>query len=37
MDAITLLKNDHDAVEKRLEELAQSTPRGVKKRTELLD
>jgi hemerythrin superfamily protein len=37
MDAITLLKNDHDAVEKLLEELAQSTPRGVKKRTELLE
>ena len=37
MDAITLLKNDHDAVEKLLDELAQSTPRGVKKRTELLE
>lgn len=37
MDAITLLKNDHDAVEKLLEELAQSTPRAVKKRTELLE
>lgn len=37
MDAITLRKNDHDAVEKLLEELAQSTPRGVKKRTELLE
>jgi hemerythrin superfamily protein len=37
MDAITLLKNDHDAVEKLLIELAESTPRGVKKRTELLE
>lgn len=37
MDAITLLKNDHDVVEKLLTELAESTPRGVKKRTELLE
>lgn len=37
MDAITLLKNDHDAVEALLTELAESTPRGVKKRAELLD
>lgn len=37
MDAITLLKKDHDAVETLLTELAESTPRGVKKRTELLD
>jgi hemerythrin superfamily protein len=37
MDAITLLKNDHDVVEKLLTELADSTPRGVKKRTELLE
>lgn len=37
MDAITLLTNDHDAVEALLTELAASTTRGVKKRTELLD
>jgi hemerythrin superfamily protein len=37
MDAITLLKNDHDTVEALLTELAESTPRAVKKRTELLD
>lgn len=36
MDAITLLKTDHDTVEALLTELAESTPRGVKKRTELL-
>ncbi|WEN14861.1 hemerythrin domain-containing protein [Rhodanobacter sp. AS-Z3] len=37
MDAITLLKNDHDVVEKLLTELAATTPRAVKKRAELLD
>lgn len=37
MDAITLLKNDHDTVEALLTELAQSTVRAVKKRTELLE
>jgi hemerythrin superfamily protein len=37
MDAITLLTNDHDTVEALLTELAESTPRGVKKRTELLE
>lgn len=37
MDAITLLKNDHDTVEAQLSELAESTPRAVKKRTELLE
>jgi hemerythrin superfamily protein len=37
MDAITLLKKDHDTVEALLTELAESTPRAVKKRTELLD
>lgn len=37
MDAITLLKKDHDTVEALLTQLAESTPRGVKKRTELLD
>ncbi|MDQ6645631.1 MAG: hemerythrin domain-containing protein [Pseudomonadota bacterium] len=37
MDAITLLKKDHDTVEALLTELAESTSRGVKKRAELLD
>lgn len=37
MDAITLLKNDHDTVEALLEDLASSTVRGVKKRKQLLD
>lgn len=37
MDAITLLKHDHDTVEALLTELAESTPRGIKKRTELLN
>lgn len=37
MDAITLLKKDHDTVEALLTELAESTPRGVKKRTDLLN
>jgi hemerythrin superfamily protein len=37
MDAITLLKNDHDAVEALLSELAESTSRAVKKRTQLLE
>ncbi len=37
MDAITLLKKDHDTVEALLKELAESTPRGVKKRADLLD
>lgn len=36
MDAIALLKSDHDAVEKLLNDLAESTTRAVKKRTELL-
>lgn len=37
MDAITLLKNDHDTVEALLDDLAKSTTRAVKKRAELLD
>lgn len=37
MDAITLLKKDHDTVEALLTELAASTTRAVKKRAELLD
>lgn len=37
MDAITLLKNDHDAVEALLSDLAGSTPRAIKKRTDLLE
>ncbi|HET6432707.1 hemerythrin domain-containing protein [Dyella sp.] len=37
MDAIALLKKDHDTVEAMLDELAQSSSRAVKKRTELLD
>jgi hemerythrin superfamily protein len=37
MDAIALLKKDHDTVEALLSELAASTPRAVKKRTDLLD
>jgi hemerythrin superfamily protein len=37
MDAITLLKNDHDVVEELLTELAGSTSRAVKKRTGLLE
>lgn len=37
MDAITLLKKDHDTVEALLTELTETTPRGVKIRTELLD
>ena len=36
MDAITLLKHDHDTVKAMLTELAESTTRAVKKRTELL-
>jgi hemerythrin superfamily protein len=37
MDAISLLKDDHDAVEALLAELAESTSRAVKKRAELLE
>lgn len=37
MDAIALLKKDHDTVEALLTELTETTPRGVKKRTELLE
>ena len=36
MDAITLLKTDHDRVKKMLEEGDSTTERGVKTRTELL-
>ena len=36
MDAIKLLKADHKAVRALLEELADTTPRGTKKRAELL-
>jgi hemerythrin-like domain-containing protein len=35
MDAITLLKTDHDKVKQLLEELESTTERGVKTRTEL--
>ena len=35
MDAITLLKNDHDKVKKLLSELETTTERGIKTRTEL--
>jgi predicted DNA-binding protein len=35
MDAITMLKADHDTVKKLLEELDSTTERGVKRRTEL--
>jgi hemerythrin-like domain-containing protein len=35
MDAITLLKNDHDRVKKLLTELESTTERGVKTRSEL--
>jgi hemerythrin-like domain-containing protein len=35
MDALTLLKNDHDRVKKLLAELDATTERGVKTRTEL--
>ncbi len=37
MDAITLLKNDHQAVEALLADLAETTPRALKKRRQLLD
>lgn len=37
MDAIALLKKDHDTVELLLTELAASTPRAVKKRKDLLE
>ena len=37
MDAITLLKNDHDVVEELLAELAGSTSRAVRKCTGLLE
>lgn len=36
MDAIKLLKADHKEVKKLLQDLADTTPRGVKTRTELL-
>jgi iron-sulfur cluster repair protein YtfE (RIC family) len=36
MDAIALLKQDHEAVKKLLEELTATTSRAVKKRTDLL-
>lgn len=36
MDAITLLTKDHDVVEKLLNELAETTPRALKTRAELL-
>lgn len=36
MDALTLLKNDHDAVKKMLEEGDQSTERAVKTREQLM-
>ena len=35
MDALTLLKTDHDKVKKLLDELEKTTERGVKTRTEL--
>ena len=37
MNAIQLLKEDHKKVRKLLSELAETTPRGVKTRTELLE
>lgn len=37
MDAIAMLKKDHDTVEALLSELAESTPRAVKKRKDLLE
>jgi hemerythrin-like domain-containing protein len=37
MNAIQLLKEDHKKVRKLLSELADTTPRGVKSRTELLE
>ncbi|MGN6229069.1 MAG: hemerythrin domain-containing protein [Dyella sp.] len=37
MDAIALLKKDHDTVEALLSELADTTPRALKKRKELLE
>ena len=37
MDAITLLKNDHVEVRDLLGQLAETTSRAVKKRTELLE
>lgn len=37
MDAIALLKKDHDVVEELLSELAETTPRALKKRKELLE
>lgn len=36
MDAIRLLKDDHKVVKQLLTELAETTPRALKKRTELL-
>jgi hemerythrin-like domain-containing protein len=37
MDALTLLKNDHDKVKGLLADLEETTERGVKTRTELFD
>lgn len=37
MDAIKLLTDDHKTVRKLLDELAETTPRAIKKRAELLD
>ncbi len=37
MDAIALLTKDHQAVKKMLEDLADTTPRAVKTRTDLLE
>ena len=37
MDAIALLKKDHDEVEALLSELADTTPRALKKRKDLLE
>lgn len=37
MDAITLLTNDHETVEKLLSDLSETTPRALKKRQELLE
>lgn len=37
MDAIALLKKDHDTVESLLSELSETTPRALKKRKDLLE
>lgn len=37
MNAIDLLKQDHTTIKELLSELAETTPRAIKKRTELLD